>query len=64
MSTRRHLRWFGVVSLVGVIAAAIVRVDELTSLSCVYTALVSVLIFEHLRRQQATEGASTVEAVS
>ena len=32
LSSRRHLRWFGVVSLVGVIAAAVVRVDELTSL--------------------------------
>jgi hypothetical protein len=55
MSSRRHLRWFGVVSLVGVIAAAIVRVDELTSLWCVYVALVSVLILEHFRRQRAFE---------
>ncbi len=42
ISSRRYLRWFGVVSLVGVIAAALVRVDELTSLWCVYVALVSV----------------------
>src|ERR1700729_123746 len=60
LSSRRHLRWFGVVSLVGVIAAAIVRVDELTSLWCVYVALVSVLIFEHFRRQRASEAAAPV----
>jgi hypothetical protein len=55
MSSRRHLRWFGVVSLVGVIAAALIRVNELTSLWCVYVALVSVLILEHFRRQRASE---------
>ena len=65
ISSRRHLRWFGVVSLVGVIAAAIVRVDELTSLWCVYVALVSVLIFEHFRRQRASEDvAPALETVS
>jgi hypothetical protein len=57
ISSRRYLRWFGVVSLVGVIAAALVRVGELTSLWCVYVALVSVLIFEHFRRQRAFEAA-------
>src|SRR5450755_4995014 len=55
MSSRRHLRWFGVVSLVGVIVAALVRVDELTSVWCVYVALVSVLILEQFRRQRAFE---------
>jgi len=30
-------------------------VDELTSLWCVYVALVSVLILEHFRRQRAFE---------
>jgi hypothetical protein len=55
MSSRRHLRWFGVVSLVGVIAAALVRADELTSLWCVYVALVSVLILEQFRRERAFE---------
>jgi hypothetical protein len=58
MSSRRHLRWFGLVSLVGVIAAAIVRLDELTSLWCVYVALVSVLILEHFRRQTPRTAAS------
>ena len=55
ISSRRYLRWFGLVSLVGVIVTAVVRVDELTSLWCVYVAVVSVLIFEHFRRQRATE---------
>ena len=55
MSSRRHLRWFGALSLVGVIATALVRVDELTSLWCVYVAFVSVLILEHFRRQRALE---------
>lgn len=55
MSSRRYLRWFGLVSLIGVIATALVRVDQLTSVWCVYVALVSVLIFEHFRRQRAVE---------
>jgi cytochrome bd-type quinol oxidase subunit 2 len=55
LSSRPYLRWFGLLSIVGVIATAVVRVDELTSLWCVYVALVSVLIFEHLRRQRTTE---------
>ena len=55
ISSRRYLRWFGLVSLVGVIVTAVVRVDELTSLWCVYVALVSVLILEHFRRQRASE---------
>jgi hypothetical protein len=59
ISSRRYLRWFGAVSLVGVIAAAVVRVDELTSLWCVYVALVSVLILEHFRRQRAFEAAGS-----
>jgi len=55
MSSRRYLRCFGLVSLVGVIATALVRVGELTSLWCLYVAVVSVLIFEHFRRQRAFE---------
>jgi hypothetical protein len=58
MSSRRHLRWFGAVSLVGVIAAALVRFDELTSVWCVYVALVSVLILAHFRRQTPRTAAS------
>jgi hypothetical protein len=55
ISSRRHLRWFGAVSLVGVILTAVVRVDELTSLWCLYVAIVSILIFEHFRRQHVSE---------
>jgi hypothetical protein len=55
ISSRRYLRWFGLVSLVGAIVTAAVRVDELTSLWCVYVAVVSVLILEHFRRQRASE---------
>jgi hypothetical protein len=58
ISSRRYLRWFGAVSLVGVVAVALVRVDELTSLWCVYVALVSVLILEHFRRQRASDAAA------
>jgi hypothetical protein len=56
ISSRRYLRWFGLVSLVGAFAAAFVRVDELTSLWCLYVAVVSVLILEHFRRQRAIDG--------
>ncbi len=55
LSSRRYLRWFGLVSLVGVIAVALVRAEELTSLWCVYAALVSVLILVHFRRQRSAE---------
>ncbi len=55
MSSRRHLRLFGLLALLGVIATAIVRADELTSLWCVYVAFVSVLILEHFRRRRASE---------
>ncbi|MGZ4351566.1 MAG: DUF6629 family protein [Solirubrobacteraceae bacterium] len=58
LSSRPYLRWFGLLSLVGLVATALVRADELTSLWCVYVALVSVLIFEHFRRQRASEDAA------
>jgi hypothetical protein len=58
MSSRRYLRSFGLLSLVGVIVTALVRVDELTSLWCLYVAAVSILILEHFRRQRALEGRS------
>jgi hypothetical protein len=57
ISSRRYLRWFGLVSLAGAIAVALVRVDELTSLWCLYVAVVSLLILEHFRRQRALEAA-------
>jgi len=59
ISSRAYLRWFGLLSLVGVIVTALVRVDELTSLWCLYVAAVSILILEHFRRQRALEARST-----
>src|ERR1700694_5841150 len=55
ISSRPYLRLFGLLSLGGVIATALVRADELTSLWCLYAAMVSVLILEHFRRQRAHE---------
>jgi hypothetical protein len=56
ISSRPYLRRFGLVSLAGVIAVALVRVNELTSLWCLYVGVVSLLILEHFRRQRALEG--------
>jgi hypothetical protein len=58
ISSWRHLRWFGLVSVVGAIAVALVRADELTSLWCLYVALVSVLILEHFRRDRPSQARS------
>jgi hypothetical protein len=58
LSSRRHLQGFGLAGLAGMIATAIVRVDQLTSLWCVYVALVSVLILEHFRRERSRETAT------
>jgi hypothetical protein len=55
LSTRRYLRWFGVLNLIGVGATAAVRADELTSLWCLYAAFVSVLLLVHFRRQRASD---------
>jgi Family of unknown function (DUF6629) len=55
LSSRRYLRWFGLLNLIGVIATALIRADELTSVWCLYAALVSVLILEHFRRKRASE---------
>lgn len=57
LSSRRYLRWFGVVNLVGVAIAISVRETEFTSVWCLYAALVSVLILEHFRRQRRLERA-------
>ena len=55
IASRRYLRWFRLVSLIGVVATALVRVDELTSLWCLYVALVSVLILGYFRRERAID---------
>lgn len=64
VSSRSYLRWFGLLNLVGVIAAAAVRADELTSVWCVYAAFVSVLIFAHFRRQRTSEARSRAIAAA
>ena len=64
LSSRRYIRWFGLLSLLGVIAVAIVRVDELTSLWCLYVAFVSVLVLEHFRRRGASDTRTTVVAAT
>lgn len=55
LSSHRYLRRFGLVSLLGLAVAGAVRAEELTSLWCVYVAVISVLILEHFRRQRASE---------
>jgi hypothetical protein len=55
LSSRRYLRWFGLLSLFGLLATAVVRADELTSLWCLFAAFVSVLVFEHFRRLRAAQ---------
>jgi hypothetical protein len=55
LSSRRYLRWFGLLSLLGLLATAVVRADELTSLWCLYAAFVSVLVLEQFRRLRATQ---------
>jgi len=55
LSSRRYLRWFGAANVVGVAIALSVQEAAFTSLWCVYAALVSILILEHLRRQRRVE---------
>jgi hypothetical protein len=54
LSSRPYLRWFGVLSLIGVIVAAIVRTEELTSVWCLYAAFISLLILEHFHRERTS----------
>jgi hypothetical protein len=55
ISSRPYLRLFGLVSVIGAIGTALVRADDLTSLWCLYAAMVSVLILEHFRRERAVD---------
>jgi hypothetical protein len=59
ISSHQYMRWFGLVNLAGVIGTALVRADVLTSLWCLYAAMVSVLILEHFRRQRAFEAGTS-----
>lgn len=57
LSSRRYLRWFGVVNVIGLAMAATMRETEFTSAWCVYAALASFLILLHFRREnRAREG--------
>jgi hypothetical protein len=62
LSSRRYLRWFGVLNLIGVAGTAAIRANELTSLWCVYAAFVSALILLHFRRQRAADPGGRVIA--
>lgn len=55
LSSRRYLQWFGILNILGLAIAFSVREAELTSVWCVYAALVSVLILEHFRRERKVE---------
>jgi len=55
LSSRGYLQWFGILNIIGLAIAFSVREAELTSLWCVYAALVSVLILEHFRRERRAE---------
>jgi hypothetical protein len=64
LSTRRYLRWFGVLNLIGVAIAALIRAEELTSVWCVYAALVSALVLSHFRRLRTGERRSAVASMT
>lgn len=52
ISSRRHLRWFGVVNVVGLAFAATMQEEEFTSVWCLYAAVMSVLILVHFRHER------------
>jgi hypothetical protein len=52
LSTRRHLRWFGVLNVVGLAFAATMQEEEFTSVWCLYAAVMSWLILLHFRRER------------
>ncbi|WP_022929003.1 DUF6629 family protein [Patulibacter americanus] len=53
LSSRRHLRTFGIVNVVGLAFAATLQEEEFTSVWCLYAAVMSVLILAHFRRERA-----------
>lgn len=50
LSSRRHLRWFGVVNVAGLAFAATMQEEEFTSVWCLYAAVMSWLVLVHFRR--------------
>lgn len=59
LSSHRWLRWFGVVNIIGFALAATIRYQAVTSVWCVYAALVSVMIVLYLRAPAAAAGTQT-----
>jgi hypothetical protein len=53
LSSSSRLRWFGALNVLGLTAASLVRLDAVTSVWCVYAALVSVLVLAHFRARHA-----------
>ena len=49
IASSRLLRWFGVAGLAGLLLASGVRYSAVTSIWCVYAALISVLVLLHFR---------------
>lgn len=54
LSSRRYLRWFGVVNLTAALLAAVAQKAAFASVWCLYAAIASVLIYEHFRRDRDT----------
>ena len=52
LSSHRHLRWFGVLNVVGLAFAATMQEEEFTSVWCLYAAVMSWLILLHFRRDR------------
>ena len=63
LSSRRYLRWFGLANLIGVGITVGLRQTEFTSVWCVYAALVSILIYEHFRRERRRDADAPALAV-
>ena len=52
LASSRRLRWFGVASLAGLLLATGVRYSAVTSVWCVYVAVISVLLLLHFRARR------------
>ena len=59
LASSRLLRWFGVASLAGLLLATAVRYSAVTSIWCLYVALISVLVLLHFRARRGCGTASS-----
>ena len=55
LSSQRHIRWFGVANILAVVIIAREQSEGLTSLWCIWGAIVSVLIYLQLREWRRQE---------